>query len=486
MKTLTLATRVWRYDETACLGSPGGFATVYSGLSTDGSPVAIKIFHSKLIQDAHRELQFASTRLGKATSHVIAIHDCGTDAASGQPAIVMARGEYSLSQFIRDRGPLTESEACTIACAIVDGLIEVSDWVHRDLKPANVIWCDASWRLVDFGIARIADASTAVGTMKDFLSAHYAAPEQWNSEHATHATDIYALGCIIHELLTGKTLFDGTTQADLARQHRLMPAPITAGSPALQSLLHSMLAKHQKVRPDFPDIRRQLTKLSSASRMDKRPASALATISAAVSEEQARREAAIAQAQHATHARGELREHASRVLKDIQTELFERIAEDAPAAIIKNVGGPHAPVMQASLAQGTLTMSVGHMRDVRQGAFPISGWDAISWDYIKCENDGYDRSASLWYVDDGSGVWRWLEAAYFCWGGNSGVNEPCALPPDRDADIAASKTMGKWRFAHSPRPVDEFNRESFIDRWINYLVLAAQGQLRRPSGLPES
>jgi len=486
MKTLKLVNGAWRYDESTPLGSPGGFATVYAGLSTDNAPVAIKILRGDIGQDANRELQFASTRLLKTASHVIAIYDCGVDEGMGRPAIVMARGEYSLSQYSRAQGALAEPAVCAVACQIIDGLLEVSDWVHRDLKPANVIWCDGSWRLVDFGIARIADASTAAGTMKDFLSAHYAAPEQWNSEHATHATDVYALGCIIHELLTGKTLFYGTTQADLAHQHRSEPAPITAGSAALQSLLHRMVAKPQVARPTFEEIRKRLQGFADMGKSRNRPASALSAISAAVSVQQAEREAAAAQAQRATSTRGELRDHALRVLQDIQKDLFDRIREDAPAATVRNVGGRSTPVREASLGQGTLTMSVGHMRDVPKEAFSVSGWDVICWDYIKCANAGYDRSASLWYANNGSGRWQWLEASYFCWGRSSGVNEPCGLPPGEDADSAASKVMSIWNFAHPPRAIEDDGQEAFVERWINHFAQAAQGQLRRPSSLPEA
>jgi len=486
MKTLTLANGVWRYDESASLGSPGGFAAVYAGLSAGDTPVAVKIFHAGVRQDANRELQFAATRLGKTASHVIAVHDCGVDAATHQPAIVMARGEYSLAEYSKSQGALAESAACAIACEIVEGLLEASDWVHRDLKPANVIWCDGTWRLVDFGIARIADASTAVGTMKDFLSAHYAAPEQWNSEHATHATDVYALGCIIHELLTGKPLFNGKTQADLARQHRLEPAPITEGSAALQSFLHRMVAKTQNVRPPFEEIRKRLQSFTNGGKQGSGPVSALSAISAAVSAQQAEREAIAAQARRATRTRGELRDHALRVLKEIQTDLFDRIRQAAPAAVVRDVGTRNAPVMEASLGQGTLTMSASHMRDIAPEAFSISGWDVICWDYIKCSNPGYDRSASLWYVNDGSGRWQWLEASYFCWGRNSGVNEPSNLPPGRDADIAASKTMGVWNFAHPPRAIEDDGREAFVERWINHFAQAAQGHLRHPSNLPEA
>jgi eukaryotic-like serine/threonine-protein kinase len=486
MKTLNLTNGVWRYDEAKLIGGPGSFAAVYAGLSADDDPVAIKLFHGYVGQDANRELQFASMRLGRTASHVINIYDCGIDVGSSQPAVVMAKGEYNLSQHSRAHGALAESAACEIALAIVEGLLEVSDWVHRDLKPANVIWCDEGWKLVDFGIARIADASTAAGTMKNFLSAHYAAPEQWNSEHATHATDVYALGCIIHELLTGKTLFDGTTQIDLARCHRLEPAPINAGSSTLQSFLHRMVAKPQFARPSLEEVRRRLQTFAGGGSNGGRPASVLSAVSAAVSSRQAEQDAAVAQAKRSTHTRSELSDQAFRLLLDIQKDLFDRIRDDAPAATIKNVGSSNSPVLEASLGHGTLTMSVGHMRDVPKEVFSMSGWDVICWDIIRCWNPGYDRGASLWYVNDGSGQWRWLEAAYFCWGRNSGVNEPCSLPPGDDADTAASNVMGAWNIAHPRRVVDDDDeREAFIERWISYLAQAAEGRLRKPASLPE-
>lgn len=486
MKVLKLASGEWRYDETKPLGDPGGFAAVYAGLSADDTPVAIKIFHRGMNQNASRELEFALSRRGKAASHIVTIHDGGVDATAGKPAIVMAKGEYSLSHYSKKQGPISEAKACAIGRDIVDGLLEVSAWVHRDLKPANVIWCAGRWQLVDFGIARIADAATAVGTMKGYLSAQYAAPEQWNNERATHATDVYALGCIIHELLTGKPLFNGTSTTDLARQHRMETPRISAVSPALQSLLFGMLAKPQVTRPTLEELRRRLHAFAEIEGPTQRPKSGLSAVSAVVSAEQAEREVAAAKMRADQHTRLQLRDHGLAVLKDLQKELFERIRDEAPAAAIRNTGHVSAPVMEVTLGHGTLTMSTGHKRDVPREVFSGSKWNVICWDHIQCSNPGYQRSASLWYVDDGSGRWRWLEAAYYCWARATGMHEPCSLPPGRDADLAASSTMSSWSFAHPPYAIEEGGGEAFFSRWINHLVQAAQGQLRRPSSLPEA
>lgn len=487
MKTLTLRNGVWRYDESSMLGSPGGFAAVYAGFSAKGEPAAVKVFHASKTGQAERELQFAVSRLGKSSMHVIAVLDCGIDAASGQPAVAMARGDYSLAEYAKEHGPLGELPACEIACAVVDGLLDVAEWIHRDLKPANVIWCDGHWQLVDFGIARIAEASTATGTMKGFVSAAYAAPEQWNSERATHATDVYALGCVIHELMTGETLFKGPTQADFAHQHRHEVAPIFAGSPLLQSLLHGMVAKPQAARPTLQDLRERLEGLIRLVPDTVREPSSLSKVSAVVSAKQAEEEAAAAVAQRANHDRNEMREHALRQLRDIQSRLFKRIIEEAPAAQIRNTGPRESPVMEANLGVGTLSMSVGHHRKLPTNAFQLSGWDVVCADHIRVANPGYRRGASLWYVKNGAGPWRWLEVSYFSWDGRGdNGNEPCNLPPGREADLAAANVLSHWNFAHRPRDVGVDGGSSFIERWMEYLAEAAQGRLRRPSSLPEA
>jgi hypothetical protein len=95
------------------------------------------------------------------------------------------------------------------------------------------------------------------------------------------------------------------------------------------------------------------------------------------------------------------------------------------------------------------------------------------------------RSASLWYVKDGSGVWRWLEAAYYSWGRESSPNQPCSLPPGEDADYAAAPITHSWQFAHAPRPIEGADQEAFVERWMRHFAQAVQGNMERPSKLPE-
>jgi serine/threonine-protein kinase len=482
VKTLKLPHGDWQYDANQMLGRKGGFASVYSGLSSDGQPVAVKIFHPSKKDEAKRELEFAAAQIGKAASHIIEIFDSGIDVATGEPAIVMSKGDMSLADHISSAAPLNEQQACDIAVQIARGLIEAGGWVHRDLKPPNVIRCSGSWRVSDFGIARVASAATAPDTMKFYWSMAYAAPEQWNAERATRATDVYALGCILHELLTASPLFSGPTYEDFARQHRFEPPSIFAGSAKLQSLLTIMLSKAAEVRPAVDDVAARLAALANPT-VSKDAASPLARASASLLQEEARRHAASQRDRHIQNKRQVIRDHALAVLRDIRDRLFARIKEDAPTARISSPG-PAAKV--AELGVATLTMSVGHMKDVPREAFAISGWDVICWDFIKVEQPGYSRGASLWYVNDGSGAWRWLEVAYFAWAGSGNPGgEPCFLPPKRDADLAASKTIHSWQFAHEPRPVEADHTDAFLDRWIHFFAAASERRLTRPSTLPE-
>jgi hypothetical protein len=484
MKTLSLSKGQWSYEESVRLGELGGFASVHAGWSATHQPVAIKVFHPGAASE--RELAFASERVGKTSAHVVEILDQGVDPATSQAAIVMAKADASLAHFLKVNGPLSERAACDVVLSLTEGLLEVPNWIHRDLKPANALRCNGVWQLTDFGIARVADAHTSVGTMKGFLSVHYAAPEQWNNERATHKTDVYALGCVLYELMTGKPPFQGPLQEDLARQHRSEVPAITTGSDTLRSFLLKMLAKPQEGRPSLEIVRDRMRSMSSPTRNSSAAASALAAVSAAVSVEQAQAEAAATEAARLAETRRSLTQHAQRTLRETGAALFERIQEHAPAAVVSQTGTPQSSVRQAALGKGWVKMSLGRMLNVESHLFGQSRWNVLCWDTIECHNPGYARSASLLFMQSSSDAeWRWHEVAYHKMWGPSEGDSPCFLKPGVDADLAASMTMHTWSLAHPPRFIDDEERESFVERWINHFGAAAQGQLRRPTSIPE-
>src|SRR5207302_2073190 len=135
--------------------------------------------------------------------------------------LVMPRADGSLQDAVERDGTLTPSDAASVLLQIIQGLNEVGDIVHRDLKPDNVLRHENRWKVADFGIARFVEEATASITLKDCLSPFYAAPEQWRLERATHATDVYALGCVGFFLLTGKPPFMSEPEVE----HQKAPLP---------------------------------------------------------------------------------------------------------------------------------------------------------------------------------------------------------------------------------------------------------------------
>lgn len=137
-----------------------------------------------------------------------------------------------------------------VATALTDLAARKKPVVHRDLKPANVLLLDRTWCLADFGISRYAEASTAPDTRKHAMSAAYAAPERWRGDRATAAADVYAVGVMAFELLTGARPFLGPGWEDFHDQHlHDDPPPLTGASPRLAALVAECLQKAPQARP---------------------------------------------------------------------------------------------------------------------------------------------------------------------------------------------------------------------------------------------
>lgn len=160
-------------------------------------------------------------------------------------------------------------------------------------------------------------------------------------------------------------------------------------------------------------------------------------------------------------------------LEEIQTSLFNRIRVQAPFADVRYLGSETAPVSEATLGAGTITMSVGHFRDIPPGLFPSSGWDVLCADFIKCTGAQFAISATLWYLVDGNGRWRWVEASYLSKSDDSRA-EPCFLPPGKDADLAATG-RGDWMFAYPIIEIEAEDGEFFIQRWLARFAKMAVG-----------
>lgn len=477
MRTIKLNYSSWQYDENEPLAPPGGFGQVFKGTDENGKEVAIK----KLFLDSqalgHRELNIARELAGGKYSHIIPFFDSGIDADSGEYFIVMAKADGSLNDQLTNEGLPTE-KTIAILQDIALGLREVPNIVHRDLKPANVLFHEGVWKIADFGIARFIEESTSVNTLKDFLSAQYAAPEQWQYETSTKATDVYALGCIGYALLTGNPPF---VSGDLRQQHlHSEPSPLS-GDPRLCQLLSLCLRKNPQVRPAIDSVTSQLESIALKPHIN---VSALASAAASVAQELAKTEAEEARKQVDLLHRKQLVNDGKQILELLMNDLFAYIREQAP-----NVGVFRDN--HAELGKGILSFSFV-FPFLQKGLFSFSGKDVASGALIMVSQKSttYEgRSANLWFADfDLSGKFRWWEICYFNLNSHIQTIVPFGirrLEEIRDVDYAAGPISHSVNHAAKPIPIDGEFIQSFIERWSMRLAKASLNQLQSPSRLPE-
>jgi serine/threonine protein kinase len=249
--------RVWSFDSDDLLGPPGGFGQVCAGSGVDGTTVAIKIVPLREGSEFERrqrdrELEIATRLAGVTSDHLLIPIDFGYDDNDGNDLlIVMPRADRSLKDAI-DSG-LDRLAQYRAILDVALGLQELAEAgvLHRDLKPRNVLAHNRVWRIADFGISRDLSRSTAPHTFAGAGTLPYMAPELWQGRPATVKTDLYALGCLAFEVITGRYPFAGPEHGDFERQHRLelppaIPDDVDAG---LARLVLRLLAKDPSRRP---------------------------------------------------------------------------------------------------------------------------------------------------------------------------------------------------------------------------------------------
>jgi eukaryotic-like serine/threonine-protein kinase len=219
-------------------------------------PVAVKRLHPHLLPDAaSRRRLVAEARAAARLSHpaIVGIYDVDITGESAAIVMELVDGESLAARIDRD-GPLPERDAVRLTAEIAEALYHAHTQgvVHRDVKPGNVLLAtDGRIRLVDFGIAHGLAASTErltlTGTVVGTLRAM--APEQVTGGPITPRTDLYGIGAVMHEALTGRPPYDASTPVALAEAQRAGPPPVTGVDAALAAVIVSCLSYDPAARP---------------------------------------------------------------------------------------------------------------------------------------------------------------------------------------------------------------------------------------------
>jgi serine/threonine protein kinase len=249
-----------RFRVERCLGR-GGMATVY--LAHDealGRPVAVKILESLTGDGEIRDRFIREARLAAGLAHpnVVSVFDTGEH--QGVPYIVMEYVEgASLAELIARQGRLAPDDVVPLGLQACAGLQHAHDHglIHRDVKPHNLlVRADGTLKVTDFGIAVSMDATriTTDGTILG--TAAYLAPEQVAGEELSGTVDVYGLGAVLYEALTGRPPLQVSSLAELGSVVTRDPEPVRRASPdvppALEHAIMHALERRPEARPASP------------------------------------------------------------------------------------------------------------------------------------------------------------------------------------------------------------------------------------------
>jgi len=247
-----------RYALGEVLGT-GGMATVWR--ATDellGREVAVKVLSPQYAADAGFVARFErEARHAAQLSHprVVTVFDCGVDNGTAFIVMELVAGR-TLRQVLDDAGILPPARAAGIAAAVCEALevAHAAGLVHRDIKPANIVVSGGEVKVLDFGIARAAGSAGGTPTLGVLGTVAYLSPEQASGRPAGPQSDLYSLGCVLFEMLTGEPPFTADSAVGLAYRHvHDDPGPPSARQPGVPAQLDGittrLLAKDPAARP---------------------------------------------------------------------------------------------------------------------------------------------------------------------------------------------------------------------------------------------
>jgi serine/threonine-protein kinase len=463
----------------------GGFGAVFEAESTDGEKAAVKLVPKA--PGTEREMLFTNL---DGVRNVVPVIDSGEH--EDQWVLVMPRAEKSLRDHLQEHGQLSLNEAVAVLSDVAEALADLKDReiVHRDLKPENILLLGGRWCLADFGIARYAEATTAQRTFKLAGTLAYMAPERWNNQRATSASDIYALGILAYELLEGAPPFTGPYEHDYQDQHLHGTAPpLATAPPLLAALITECLFRAPQGRPAAGNVLARLGQIPAAPLSGGLAALAQANQGAVARQAEADRQASA----HATETdrRKALFDAATTSFAFIADALLTSLTNAAPSAEVRkgNLGGWTVRINDAQLTlSGPRENTEVWSTTSTPAPFDVIASATLSLK-VPANHHGYDgRSHSLWYADaQTEGQYQWFETAFMStpFRPVTGTTDPYALNPHHESRTAISPTMGMHQVAWPFTPLVLGDLDEFIERWASWLAQAANGRLAHPSHMPE-
>jgi serine/threonine-protein kinase len=242
-----------RYELIEIIGE-GGMSTVYKARDRVlDRIVAVKILKDEFSRDKNFVEKFKTEALSAARiSHpnIVNIYDVGQEKDTYYIVMELVDGK-TLKDLIRSQAPLSIEKAVDIAIMVCDGVHHAHEKgiIHRDIKPHNILITEHGMvKVADFGIARAVSSGTITYGNNIVGSVHYFSPEQARGEDINRTTDIYSIGCVLYEMLTGKLPFNADSPITIALRHihDVPPSPRTINNeipPALEGIIYKAMEK---------------------------------------------------------------------------------------------------------------------------------------------------------------------------------------------------------------------------------------------------
>ncbi|WP_010240289.1 Stk1 family PASTA domain-containing Ser/Thr kinase [Clostridium arbusti] len=268
-----------RYELLEKIGE-GGTAIVYKAkCHLLNRFVAVKVLKDELSTDKDFVEKFkreASAAASLSNNNIVNIYDVGTEGNINYIVLEYIKGK-TLKEVITEEGKLNWKKAINISRQIASALdcAHKNNIVHRDIKPHNILVTeDGIVKVADFGIAKASDSVTITNSNKIMGSAHYLSPEQAKGIVVDGRTDIYSLGIVIYEMLTGKVPYDAESPVSVALKHIQDPVvPPAEVNPNIPSSLNKLVLKCMEKNPvsryqNAKELIQDLDKISNNSTMD--------------------------------------------------------------------------------------------------------------------------------------------------------------------------------------------------------------------------